>query len=529
MAVIPSGGGGGGVGGSGWICITDINVPGGVADSKTYQDEAETVLQSCRVSDLDVEVSLKASYPVVEINGSFYQLAPALDGGHYAGTLAVTLAGAGVLTVKVQTPNNTDGAEDSTTIAYEAPPQLLTLEFTGAYPGAQTELKAGDTFQLTGTTDVPADALDIQDFGAMASDLETFVAGTSFTVTGTIADRGTVGQLLSARARARSAATGAFGPVRDTNLGGGNVELVNVLRLNNLHPMVVWGAITYPASQGALKNSETATVGFSMANADTVTFSSPTGEVAVTNPTTPEDPKTVTRISGSYNDATNNLRAVATRAANAAQTTVNTLVKIANVAATLTVTEPAARLRSGGNNGTAPQDHNITITANQELYAPPTLAAAVGAGTFQGAGFTGGPKVWTRPLRVLDTDSKGTFAWGSIAAVNLAGIPTTAIAGDANYTLGGFVARTLTFPAFSQSTVLSVPVVDYSKLVAGVFTATNQPAVRTPTQGDVANYGNRFTVLTLGTLPTTLWWNDVAAAATNSSGTAAIVAVEETV
>lgn len=526
MAVI--GGSIGGGGGSGWIRIQDIAVPGGVADTKVFQDEAETVLQSCRVSSLDIEVVLRASYPVVAINGVFYQLAPAADEGHYAGSVLLTLPAPGVLTVKLQTPNNATGAEDVAVVTYEPPPELLTLEFTGTYPGSQTELKAGDTFQLTGTTDRSADAVEIQDFGAMVQSVQTFVTGTSFTVTGTIADRGTAPQLLSAKARARSAATVAYGGVRDTALGG-SVEPVNVVKCCNLYPMVIWGVVTYPASQGALKNSESATVGFSMANADHVLFSSPTGDVSVLNPTLSEDPKTVTRISGSYNDATPNLRAVATRDANGAQTTVNTLVKIANVAATIAVTKPATRLRSGGNNGTAPQDHTITITANQELYSAPSLTPAPSAGTFQGSVFTGGPKVWTRDLRVIDTDSKGTFAWQSPSAVNLAGIPTTAITGDASYVLGGFVARSLSFPAFSQSTLIGTAVVHYSKLVAGVFTATNQPAVRTPTQGDTANYANRFTVTALGVMPTTLWWNDVAAAATNSSGTAQIASVEEQV
>lgn len=510
--------------------IVDVTVPGGIADQKTYQDPPNnTILQAVRVSSLSVEIHIKAAYPIVHFGASFYTLAEAPDGGHYAGTIAVTLAAAGVITAHVHTPNGEDGAEDSTTVTLDAPPQLLTLQFTGNYPGIQTELKAGDTFQLTGTTDKAADALVIEDFGAMGGSTQTFVSGTSFTVTGVIADRGNVSQLLSAKAQARSATTGALGPSRDTNLGGFNVERADVVRCNNLHPMVFWGTISYPASQGALKNSEQATVAFSMADADHVAFSSPTGDLSINAPNLNEDPKTVTRISGSYNDSTANLRAVSVRDANGAQTTLDTLVKIANVAAVVGVTELAARLRSGGNNGTAPQDHTITITSNQELYAAPSVDAAAGAGTFQGSGFVGGPKVWTRALRVVDTDSKGTFAWTNLAAVNLAGIPTTTITGDANYVLGGFVARTLTFPAFSQSTQLNVPVVDYSKLVAGVFTATNQPAVRTPSQGDTANYANRFTVTALGALPTTLWWNDVAASATNSTGTAAIVAVEEQV
>lgn len=529
MAVIPSGGGGGGgAGGSGWICIVDLSVPGGVADNKVYQDEAETILQSCRVSGLDIELELKACYPVVDIGGVFYQLAPAPSGGHYAGTVPLTLVGAGTVTVQAVTPDDGEGATDSIDVAYQAPPQLLSLSFTGGYPGIQTQLKAGDTFQLTGTTDVAADAVEIQDFGAMVQGVRTFVAGTAFTVTGTIADRGVSVQNLSARVRAR-ALSGAYGPIRDTNVGGGGVDGVDLVKLCNLYPTALWGSpVSYPPGQGALKGSEQATVPFSWANADSVVFSSPTGELTIPIPV-PANPMTVQRLSGSYNDNIANLRAVATRDANGAVTTTNALVKIANVAASITVAEPAARLRSGGNNGTAAQDHTITITSNQELWAAPTLAAAPGGGTLQGAGWVGGPKVYTRALRVHDNDTKGLYSWQSLSAVNLAGIPTTTITGDATYTLGGFVARSLTFAAFSQSTTLNVAVVDYSKLVAGIFTATNQPAIRTAVQGDTANYTDRFTVLTLGSNPTTLWWNDVAAAGSNSGGTAQITNVEEQV
>ena len=530
MAVIPSGGGGGGSGGSGWIRIVDLTVPGGVADSKVYQDPpGNSVLQSCRVSDLAVVLSIKASYPVVIAGVTTATLPEAPSGGHYAGTVAVTLPAAGPFAVKVQTPDGVEGAVDTVDVTYQAPPQLLSLHFTGAYPGAQTQLKAGDTFQLTGTTDVSANAVEIQNYGAMAVGVQTFVAGTTFTVTGVIADRGVTVQALSARVRAR-APSGAYGPIRDTNVGGGGVDGVDVITLCNLYPTVLWGSpVTYPVSQGALKNTEQATAPFSVANADGVVFSSPTGELSVTNPTVPEATKTVQRISGSYNDSTVNLRAVGTRNANAAVTTANTLVKIANVAATITVTEPAARLRSGGNNGTAAQDHTITITSNQEMWAAPSMAAAPGGGVLQGSAWAGGPKVYTRALRVHDNDAKGSYTWQSLSAVNLSGLPTTAITGDASYVLGGFVPRNLVFPAFSQSTILNVPVVDYSKLVAGIFSATNQPAIRTPSQGDVANYVNRFTVLTLGTLPTTLWWSDVAASSSNSSGTALISNVEEQV
>jgi hypothetical protein len=223
------------------------------------------------------------------------------------------------------------------------------------------------------------------------------------------------------------------------------------------------------------------------------------------------------------------LRATVHRNANGAESVADTLVKIANVAATVGVSQPAARLRSGGNDGTDPQDHTITITATQELFAAPTLGLQLDAGAWQGAAFADGPKIWTRALRVLDSHLKGEFNWGPLVAVNLSGIPTTALTGGETYILGGFVARDIAFPTFSQEAALNAEVVDYAKLKAGLWTATALPSIRMPVQGDGFLAFNRFTVLEVGVYPATLWWNDSGAAATNDDGTAMLLAIEETV
>jgi hypothetical protein len=172
----------------------------------------------------------------------------------------------------------------------------------------------------------------------------------------------------------------------------------------------------------------------------------------------------------------------------------------------------------------------VSIVANQQLLNAPSLAAGVGGGTLIGGGFVGGPSTWTRTLNVSDNDTKGAYTFGSLVATGLAGLVQSVINSGSAYTLGGFVARALTFAPFSQSTALNVGVVTYAKLQAGIFTATNQPAARNATQGDHSNLLNTFTVDSLGNVgPTNLWWNDVAAAGSNSGGTAQITAVEETV
>jgi len=289
------------------------------------------------------------------------------------------------------------------------------------------------------------------------------------------------------------------------------------------------GASTYPGGQQALKNSEVASIVNTVSNATTVIYSDPTGsELSIANPTIFENPKTVTRVGGSYNISNKNFRITANRAANDATTVEEATVNIANVAAIITVSEPTIRLRSGGSDGTAPQDHTITITSDQELLSDPTLSPDTGGsrGAFIGAGFSGGPLVWTRDLRVLDTDEKGVFTWESLVVNNLAGLPTIAISGDSSYILGGFVARTLTFGPLSTTTVMSVEVADFSKLQAGIFTSTNQAAVK-ESIGTAPPVTNGYTIDALGVNPTTIVWLDTTSAGTNFGGTAQITNVEE--
>jgi hypothetical protein len=508
-----------GVGLSGWIVVNDISVVGGVASEKTWEDTpGNTVLQSCTVSGLSLNVSIRCSYPRANVNGVAATLSRDVSGGFYSGVVAVTIVGSGDLVATVIGPDGDDGAFDTVVLTYDGPPTVLTLAFTGGYPGTQTELKAGDTYQVSGTTDVSCTGVEIQDFGAGILQTITFASTHSFSVNITIADRGTTPQSLHARLKARNSA-GAYGATVDTS---------NTVVLNNLYPTVTWGAKTYPGSQLALKNSESATVGITLANLTTVVFSSPNSELSVTNPTTIEPTKTVTRIAGTYNISTTNLRAFATRAANAATTSRDAVVSIANIAPTVSVATPAARLRSGGNDGSSLQNHTITLTSSQQLLVAPTMTEGIGGGAFIG-GWVGGPSVWTRTLTVHDNDVKGGYVFGGLVATGLAGLVQTSIGSGAAYVLGGFVARTLTFPAFSQTTVMHVAVTTYTKLQAGIFSASNQPALRNATQGNHSDIANTFTVDSMGSNPTDLWWNDVAMAATNSTGTATITNVEEVV
>jgi hypothetical protein len=166
----------------------------------------------------------------------------------------------------------------------------------------------------------------------------------------------------------------------------------------------------------------------------------------------------------------------------------------------------------------------ITITSSQNLYAAPTLDPGA-YGTWQGAGFTGTTTVWTRSLQVHDNDIKGTYAWGSISATNLAGKVTSAITGDSDYILGGFVSRVITLDAYSNETSMDVEAITYANvsMTWSVKALANKRAVGTTSVPDA----NSWCLHTLSTNPTIIRILDTAA--TTSSSVPTTVTIQETV
>lgn len=529
------GGGASGAGGSGWLIVSDVTVSGGSADPKTYQDTAQTVIETATPSAVGADLEIRSSYPLVSIdNGADQELTRDAGGGFYQGTLAHTLAGTGSpesVTIQCKTADGTLAAEHEIDLTFSGPPAVTAAVFTGGYPGSQTELKQGDTFSLQVTADKAFDRVTVAAFGAAEAGVFPVASTTSTTVSVVIADQGDSAQLLAARVSVRDATSGAESATYDTDTAGA-VDGTNVVSLNNLYPSVSVGSVTYPATQSALKNVEVATVANTASDYDTIAYDDPTAaQITPTSPTLFQNPKTVTRIGGTYNVTTNNFRVTANRAANDATTVDQGVVNIAAVAPVVDVSVPAARLRSGGNDGTSAQDHTVTITADQQLGSAPTLLADAGGnrGAFQGGGFAGGPTVWTRSLRVDEgvPDEKGTFAFAGLVATNLAGIVQSTINSGAGYTLGGFVSRTVTVPAFAASVTFGVEVVDFSKVTAGNFSpggaSSKQPI------GTVADTVNGYTIDAVSVNPTTLELLDLAAIAANSLGLYNLSGLEESV
>lgn len=463
----------------GWARIVTVTEQA-VAPPPTYLDPPNnTILQTVTVTALTFDVIVECAYPTVEVN-SVSAVLP-LVGSVYRGAVSVTLAGSGPVVVEAFDPDGNAAAQDTIAVTVDLPPNITAATFTGGYPGGQTELKEDDTFQLQVTADKSFSSVVVSDVGAGKPETLTgFPAGTSATVTITIADRGDAAQLLGARVAVTDTVTGASSATYDTD-SAGSVDGVNVLNLNNLHPLVVFGTITYPPSQQAIKVAESALVGNTVTDFDGIAYQSPNGQVLPNLPLLYETTKTVTYALGAYNvdgdGGVNNLRITATRDANASQTIEEAIVNIAAVAPTATVSEATTRVRSGVAPGS---DTTITVAADQQLSNAPNLAPAVGLGAFTGS-WAGGPKTWTRALRVPDADNPATGAanaWGSFSIMGLAGLISAVITGDNTYIVGGFTVRTINFLPVTAESTETFPLTDQTKLAAGSFSNGNAAVVQ---------------------------------------------------
>lgn len=422
---------------NGGVFITNITptITGNIANKIT--SSLGMVLDSCLTDTNLVTVSIMAItghsnfVPNVTVNGLPISLLASSDKPIFTGNIDLDIAGLDKIDVEHE-----DGAKHSCIIEFEQPPVIAEAKFSSTYVNDQTELKAGDTHILTVITDSSIKAIEVADFGACTYGLYTT---SSNSINVTVADRGTSITQYTARVRVQ----------KDTGSWSDWVETSNKVTLCNLYPSINLLGIIYPNDQRALKNTEEATVQHTVVNFNTIVYQALLGELVIQNTSTFEANKKVTRASGTYNIASNNFKITATRTANNAVKVANFVVNIANVAPTITVTTPYARLRSGGNNGTVAQVYSISLSANQQLLEAPLLN--VPEGTWLDSSFSGSGTTWSRRLQIHDNNIKGVYSFNSLQAKNLAGIVVNNL--NSTYTIGGFVFRILTVPAYPNREV----------------------------------------------------------------------------
>jgi len=447
----PGEGGTGGGAPASSVFIQDVTGISGIVGQKTWADtvppQADILTATSDTETVRVWVGAAGGQdysPEVSVNGVPVTLSESSTKRWFTGYADITLVpGDNLITAETD-----EGGSDTAIITLAGPgPDVLDVQF-GAYPGAQTELKAGDQISVTITTEPEAVELTILAGGAAASGVTLPVVGG--VATGTITVSGGSGQQRIV-VRARND-LGTYGP---------DYTSVATVLLNQTYPTISTISISYPGLQGAFNAGEVGTISATASNFDTISYASP--DLTIDAPTIYGSTKAVTNTRTGYVGSGSNITITATRAANGATTTRTGLARIATVPpkATISIAGNPARLISSPTG----QDYEVRITPDQMLSGPPSLDASLGSwvGTWT---LSGG--YYKRTLRISDSTPRGVGVFSNLQMVGLSGIPGSEITSGQNYTVGGMTQRNLTFPAFSRVAAIGAAVGDAAKTSAQV-------------------------------------------------------------
>ena len=490
--------------------------------TKVFSSDGK-VLQSCSSSTDLVKVTVLAITgfstfkPVVMVENLVVALIQDEDQNVWTGTIDINLNGK----TFIEAIHN-DGAFHRCMISSEQNPVIISAFFSGGYPEQQTELKEYDVFNLTVEASLPFTTIEIADYGAAKSQLETVALDTNSTIQISVANRGSVANSYGLKVRVISEnGTKSNWFLTEEN---GSVDGVHLLALNNLSPTILINEIVYPESQGALKNNESVQLKNILSDYDEVVYLSENEELNILESTIYSPTKTITRIGGSYNVAVPNLTIQAKRIANGSITVLREIVRIANVAPSITFIEPEMRFVSGGNANTPAQSHFLRITSDQKLLSTPTLLIPEGILENE-VKFNSETHQYEQSILIHDNDEKETFSAQLIKATNLAGLVSNAFKNEARYVIGGFVKRTLQIQAFNNETGLGTSVVNTQKL-----SVTDKDEIRMNYAASIENNQLSYTITNppnqVNPKGNIFHWNDEQAVNNNSTGLATI-SIEE--
>lgn len=496
----------------GQIFVTDVTASDGIIGNKIWDPNtvpANTVLQECTSDTVNVEVHFMAEggvnySPTVYLDGTLQASniqQYSNDRRLFYGSIPMTLSATQTLTLS----SSAGGlATVKVNLATQGP--SIVDASIGPYPGTQTAAKHGDVITVSGTAETGATHVRLIAYGAFeSSNWVPVAADDTFSINGIVSS---LNGLYAAQIEAKN----SLGTV------GATFTTTDKIVLDQAAPSIIDNGITYPAGQAAFKGTEQGIQSTTVSDFTSITYSSPNGDFSIASTTTYEQDKTLTCTNPAhYNDSAVNFKIVANKASNGTSTTFTKVIEVADVAPSVTVTQSSSRLRSSpfGTN------YTITATSNQNLSSAPDIGIPV-SGTWQGSGFTGGPKVYTRVIQIKDSDAKGSGAWVfNTVPTNNAGLPAT-ISGT--QVVGGFMQRDLILPAFGTTVQLGTAVVDTSKLQ--LSWTVKDPMLFQPI-GTAPPVVSGWTIDAVLVNPTTVEILDTQAA--NSSSQDSVITIEEVV
>lgn len=446
--------------GVGGIWVTNVtNYTTGKNVSMTMKSSPNNgCVDSITTDDTKIYVTVEWDRGVEEycgipiVNGQDISSYATKVGGTFTATILLDISD--VATTTINCDNN--GTVFSVPIIKEVAPTInaLTIKNTATdYPTTnsiqQTECKTGDIMTFDITADKDFTSIEVMTYGGASAKTITVASTSTTSGTFTVNASGlTTATNKTIKCRVKSP-TGSYSAW---------FESTNNFVVNDLVPTVTLSSTTYPSTQSALKNTESATVLLNIANADTLTPSLIGAELTITSSSLASKTIVVARASGTYNDNTNNLKATCYRNANGSNTVLNTCVCIANVAPTLS-SQSLATYNVMSGNGTVT---NTLTFGVQKVKVKSVSALTVGTlvtGTTSTYATTYGLGI---SAQSSDTHSN-TALTTNIVVTGMSGLDSASI--PITYYVRGFanMVLSLTYPALSK--VIGTTVVDVTKLV----------------------------------------------------------------
>ena len=438
---VSAGGAGGGA-----LFISDVTpASGGIVSTKLW--EAGTVPVQSDITECTTDEDAVNVHVYVEGDSSIYTPEVTINGitvtnltqdtydkRTYSGFVQLSITD--TTTVVAMTAS---GLQDTVIINRAAVgPAISDITF-GAYPGIQTELKAGDVIPVTVTTAPEAVSVTFYAFGAANAVVLSASGGTA---TGNLTINSASGTLT-----VKAYATNGFGTA------GADFTSTATLLLNQTYPTIATPSIVYPIGQTALKAVETASLTASVTNFDTITYSTPANIMLNELSNVYDLTKTVNRFSGDYIVSGSNYTITANRIANNATSTRSALVKIVNVAptASISIDGSPARLRST----LAGKYYTLRVTANQQLKSYNSLDSDKGTLSAFSSN--------TKTILIVDSTIRGIGNFGNMSITGLSGIVGNDITSGSTFTVGGFEPRIITFGVVSNREPIGTTIGSFTK------------------------------------------------------------------
>ena len=229
-------------------------------------------------------------------------------------------------------------------------------------------------------------------------------------------------------------------PKNNFGTEGDNFTSTDTVPVNNsTFPILNINSINYPTDQEALKNSESATVNNTASNYDIISYTSQNNQLNISNASVFEASKTCIRQAGSYNVNVNNFTITATKNSNGFVRSASSIVNIAHDPLSFSVNNLSSVLSSSS----AGVSDNFNLSSSQLLLEIPSFETNPSQTVASNLITTvSGVNTNSNNFRITvnDADTKGTFSW-VVSGKNLAGINTSVISTNPNYTLAGFSSR----------------------------------------------------------------------------------------